>query len=94
MSEPRNAPSLLGEALLQAIRQAVREEIQAASNGNGRQEGDRLLDAKGAAEILCVGEDWLYHHHKKLPFTRKLAPRVLRFSRQGIQKWLASRKVS
>ena len=73
------------------IRRIVREEIQ-ASNGNGRQEGDRLLDAKQAAEILCVGEDWLYHHHKKLPFTRKLAPRVLRFSREGIQKYLSNRK--
>lgn len=27
---------ILGDAFLEAIRQAVREEIQAASNGNGR----------------------------------------------------------
>ena len=94
MSEPRNAPSLLGEALLQAIRQAVREEIQAASNGSGHHEGDKLLDAEAAAEILSVSEDWLYRHASKLPFTRKLGPKMLRFSHQGIQKYLATRKSS
>ena len=82
----------LENVIEELLRRIVREEIQAA-NQNGHQ-GDKLLDAKQAAEILCVGEDWLYHHHKKLPFTRKLAPRVLRFSYQGIQKYLATRKVS
>jgi len=75
------------------LKALVRDEVEKAVGQNGHQE-DKLLDAKGAAKILCVGEDWLYHHHKKLPFTRKLAHRVLRFSSQGIQKYLATRKVS
>ena len=83
---------IFGEALMDAIRQAVREEIQGVSNGNGRQEGDRLLKAKQAAEILSVSQDWLYRHSHKLPFTRKLPPNVVRFSYQGIQKYLANRK--
>ncbi len=78
------------EALLRRI---VREEIQAA-NQNGHHEGDRLLDAEKAAEILSVSPSWLYRYGKRLPFTRKLAPRVLRFSYQGIQKYLATRKNS
>ncbi len=83
------------ETVLESLlRRIVREEIQAASNGNGHQEGDTLLNAEQAAKILRVNEDWLYHHHKKLPFTRKLAPRVLRFSRQGIQKYIANKKAS
>jgi len=85
------AGKIIGDAFLEAIRQAVREEIQAVHQ-NGQQAGDRLLDADEAAEILAVSPDWLYRHSSRLPFTRKLAPRVLRFSYQGIQKFLATRK--
>ena len=78
------------EALLRRI---VREEIQAASQ-NGHHEGDRLLDAEEASQILSVSPDWLYRHGRQLPFTRKLAPRVLRFSYLGIQKFLIAKKFS
>ncbi len=75
------------------LRALVREEVQAA-NQNGHQERDHLLDAEEASKVLSVSPDWLYRHGSRLPFTRKLAPRVLRFSYQGIQKYLAARKVS
>ena len=94
MSEPNNTPTLLGEALLEAIRQAVREEIRAVLSMNGHHGGDHLLDAEEASKMLCVSEDWLYRHSNKLPFTRKLAPKMLRFSYQGIQKYLAMRKIA
>ncbi len=86
------AGKILGDAFLEAIRQAVREEIQAA-NQNGNQ-GDHLLDVEETAKLLCVEEDWLYRHHKKLPFARKLGPKMLRFSYQGLQKYLSTRKNS
>ena len=82
MNESRGS-ALLGEALLQAIRQAVREENQVSQSQNGNQGGDKLLTAEKAAEILSVSPDWLYRRAARLPFTRKLAPRVLRFSYQG-----------
>ena len=92
MSESSNPSSLLGQALLDAIRRAVREEIQTVErNGNGHE--DRLLDAEEAAKILSVSEDWLYRNARKLPFTRKLGPKMLRFSHEGIVKWLATRKL-
>ena len=78
-------------ALESWLRGLIREEVQAASQ-NGHHEGDRLLDAEKAAEILSVSPSWLYRYGKRLPFTRKLAPRVLRFSAQGIQKYLSTRK--
>ena len=93
MSDQGNTPSLLGEALLQAIRQAVREEIRAAMS-NGREESDRLLDAEEAAQLLSVSPDWIYRHSKRLPFARKLGPKMLRFSAQGLQKYLAIRKIA
>jgi predicted DNA-binding transcriptional regulator AlpA len=86
-----NSSTLLGDALLDAIRQAVREELQVIST---TAEQDRLLDANQAAAILGVSIDWLYRHAKKLPFTRKLCPKMLRFSSQGIQKYLSTRKSS
>jgi predicted DNA-binding transcriptional regulator AlpA len=82
------APALLGQTLLDAIRQAVRTEIQALGH-NGNE--DRLLDAKETAKVLCVSEEWLYRNAKKLPFTRKLGHKILQLSHLGIQKYIAAR---
>ena len=78
--------------MLEQFRAIVREEIKAAGNGNGK--ADRLLDPAEAAKLLSVSEDWLYHQAKRLPFTRKLGPRLLRFSEQGILKWMETKKFS
>ncbi len=75
------------------LRRIIKEEIQAA-NQNGHHEGDKLLTAEKAAEFLSVSPDWLYRHAHQLPFSRKLGPKMLRFSSQGIQKYLATRKIS
>jgi len=90
MSEQNNVPdSTLAVTLtVKQLRELIREEIQAAS----KQNLDKLLDAEEAAMILHVSKDWLYRHACHLPFTRKLGPKVLRFSFGGIQKYLASRK--
>ena len=78
------------EALLRRI---VREEVQSVIGQDGHQNDDQLLDALEASKILSVSEDWIYRHASRLPFTRKLGPKMLRFSCQGIQKWLATRKL-
>jgi len=88
MNEAVKSP---GDAFLDAIRLVVREEI-ACLNGQKDPE-DRLLDAEEASKILSVSSDWLYRNAKKLPFTRKLGPKMLRFSHQGIIKWLHTRKL-
>jgi predicted DNA-binding transcriptional regulator AlpA len=49
---------------------------------------DRLVDIDEAAKTLCISKEWLYHQHKKLPFTRKLGRGLLRFSVNAMQKWL------
>jgi predicted DNA-binding transcriptional regulator AlpA len=61
---------------------------------NAQHVADRMLDAKEAAEILSMSEDWLYRHAKKLPFTRKVGRKMLRFSYHGLVKWMETRKVS
>jgi len=76
--------------LKELIQGAVTETI----SQNVHHEGDKLLTAEKAAEFLSVSPDWLYRHANKLPFTRKLGSKMLRFSSQGIQKYLATRKTS
>lgn len=95
MSEPskNQLPDSPQAALESWLRTLIQEEIQAVHQ-NGHHDGDHLLDAEEASKILSVFPDWLYRHGSRLPFTRKLAPRVLRFSAQGIQKYLATRKNS
>jgi predicted DNA-binding transcriptional regulator AlpA len=80
------------DLLIEQIRAVVREEIKAAASANGAAKGERLLKPEDAAELLSVSEDWLYHQANKLPFTRKLGPRLLRFSYQGMLKWMESKK--
>ncbi len=97
MSKPENTniddSSLSVTLTVGQLRAVVREEIEKAAAQNG-QHGDKLLDAEEACKVLSSSVDWLYRHANRLPFTRKLGPRMIRFSSQGIQKYLATRKPS
>ena len=53
---------------------------------------DDLLTIDEAAARLRVSPRWLYRHAKTLPFSRKLSRKVLRFSRAGLARWLATRR--
>jgi len=76
---------------VEQLRELIRDEIKSAKSIEP--DTDRLLNADEAARLLSVSEDWLYRHAKRLPFTRKLGPKMLRFSYQGILKYLATRQV-
>ncbi len=79
---------------VEQLRALVRDEIQAGVGQIANQDGERLLTIEEAAQILSVSPDWIYRNAKRLPFTRKLGPKMLRFSHQGLLRWLATRKVS
>lgn len=89
MSEQNNS---LGEALRVLLEPLIQKAVRDALNGH--RDEDRLLDAQEASTLLSVSPDWLYRHAKRLPFTRKLGPKMLRFSSQGIQKYLVTRKIA
>jgi len=72
------------------LRRVIREELQALNNSN--RHDDRLLTAEEAAKILSVSADWLYRNSKRLPFTRKIHHKMIRFSFQGIQKYIATQR--
>ncbi len=48
---------------------------------------DELLTAADAAKLLNVSEDWMYRRSGRLPFTRRLSRKALRFSKAGLLKW-------
>jgi predicted DNA-binding transcriptional regulator AlpA len=79
------------------LQKLIREEVTNALEFHSTDAGaaqDKLLTAPEAAELIGMSSDWLYRNSKKLPFTRKLGAKALRFSRAGLEKWLAARKFS
>jgi len=65
----------------------TRAEIE----GHGQQQRDRLLNIDQACEKLGRKRDWLYRHHKELPFTVRHG-RPLRFSELGIEEYIRQRR--
>jgi excisionase family DNA binding protein len=86
---PSNS-TLLGDALVMAIREAVRAEIQAAlgHNGNGHK-GPDLLTPEQLADRLKVPLSWVYEQSRqgKIP-THRLG----RYIRFDLAEVLASQK--
>ncbi len=81
------AGKILGNAVLEAVRQVVREEIQAAMGQNGHQ--TELLTSEQLAEKLKVPLSWVYEQSRlgKIP-THKLG----RYIRFDLHEVLASQK--
>ena len=52
---------------------------------------DRLLTVDEAADKLACASDWLYRHAKDLPFTVRVGGN-LRFSEQGIERYIRDRR--
>ena len=66
------------------------ERARMVVEGHGLQGRDRLLNVEEASEKLGVKPDWLYRHHKNLPFTVRHG-RLLRFSELGIDDYIRRR---
>lgn len=53
---------------------------------------DHLLTAATAAARLAVTKYWLYEHARQLPFTVRIGRRGLRFSENGIERYLRQKQ--
>lgn len=76
-------PRLLGE--LEEIRCTAIARLTAPATT--APQSDELLDVDEAARRLGTSKDYLYRHHARLPFTRRMG-RNLRFSALGIEKYI------
>jgi predicted DNA-binding transcriptional regulator AlpA len=54
--------------------------------------GDATVDVREAARLLGMSPTWVYRHARRLPFSRRVGGRALRFSVAGIRRYLASRR--
>src|SRR5437762_3418847 len=79
-------PRLLGE--LEEIRCTAMARLTAPASAASKL--DELLDVVEAAFRLGISKDYLYRHHARFPFTRRMG-RSLRFSALGIEKYIRQR---
>ncbi|HEV8719977.1 MAG TPA: hypothetical protein VGW77_04985 [Candidatus Binatia bacterium] len=108
MSQPSPTPEhLFGQAFIDAIRQVIRDEIQALNqNGNGTEHqigSESLLDVEGLAQALDVKTTWIYEQTRKKADPKKTDPkdqpiphirvgRYPRFELSKVKAWLAAKQ--
>jgi predicted DNA-binding transcriptional regulator AlpA len=83
-------PAVLAQ--LAAASQQLAARLLANGTHSASEAGDRLLTAKEAAAKIGKSEDWLYRHAPELPYSvRDDKFRSVRFSLNGIEKWIRQR---
>ena len=81
MGDGSKCPSLFSEALRSELKEIIREVFREEMKNRGINAAEeRLLDTKQVAKILGVSESYLEHNAHRLPFTRRLGPKLMRFS--------------
>ncbi len=84
-------PGILAQlAATQGVLAAQLVQAAFTQNDTFRAGGARLLTVEDAAQKLGVGRDWLYRRAANLPFTVRVG-RALRFSEEGLDRWIRSR---
>ena len=89
---PYAIPPLLCQLAALQSALAARLLTPPASTEGHAAEGDTLLDVAETARRLGTTKDWLYRHANRLPFTVRMGPRQLRFSANGLARYLRQRQ--
>jgi predicted DNA-binding transcriptional regulator AlpA len=97
---PERLPALLVEVAsiqgqLAAVSNALSARLLAdAAAGSVPRPGgvEHLLDVQEAAARLGMSIDWLYRHAPKLPFTRHVGRRSVKFDPTGLARWVAAQR--
>ena len=99
MSDPSKSTDDRLLELLDPVLDVLADKIVERMNGNrppAETTPEKLLTIAEAAALLGGDVekqiDWLYRHSKKLPFTRHLSRKCVRFDESGLKRWMATRK--
>jgi predicted DNA-binding transcriptional regulator AlpA len=76
---------------LQSVIASAAGILASRTNGHREEPPDELLSIKQAAPLLNKSRSWLYHNHKDLPFKVNGLGSTPRFSRRGLEKYIAER---
>ena len=87
----KNKEPLVVQLTVDELSEIVREAVRIALKASPRD--DELLTIEQVCKVLNVNNEWFYHHVKKLPFVRKVGG-MLRFSKNGLQRYIESTKFS
>jgi excisionase family DNA binding protein len=79
---PEELPRLLGD--LEEIRASAMARLLSPAVESGP---DEMLDIDQAAERMNLSKDYLYRHHKRFPFARRIGRKLL-FSSAGLDSYL------
>jgi excisionase family DNA binding protein len=92
-AEPGELPALAGELAhgYAAVLTRIASAAAAAVPNTMTAATTSLLTVEEAADRMATTTAWLYRHAKRLPFSRKLGHRTLRFDAQGLDRWVKSR---
>jgi predicted DNA-binding transcriptional regulator AlpA len=55
--------------------------------------GDRLLSAEEVASMLGVTKRWVQRRARRLPFSRRISVRSVRYSEAGLKRWMSARRI-
>jgi hypothetical protein len=75
-------------SVLIAVAARTADPVPGDTNTDDAPGEDRLLTVEEAASRLSVQPRWLHKNQHRLPFTKKLSRKALRFSEKGLQRWL------
>lgn len=79
---PEDLPELLGD--LEVVRTTALARLAAPVTAPT---ADEMLDVEQAAARMNLSKDYLYRHHKRFPFARRIGRKIL-FSSAGLDSFL------
>jgi excisionase family DNA binding protein len=85
---PKTDSRMVWQLTVAELESMLQKAAKAASSKE-----DKLLTIEQVCDTLNVSDEWVYHHVKKLPFVRKVGG-MLRFSSNGLQRYIESTKFS
>lgn len=74
-----------------AVAEEVLRDLEALSDAPLTGRDTYNLTVFQVAPVMGVKPQWLYRHWQMLGFGHKHSPRMLRFSEDGLHRWLARR---
>jgi predicted DNA-binding transcriptional regulator AlpA len=60
-------------------------------NESEKQGDDRLLTVAEASQMMAVSKYWLYSNGPSLPFALRISSGRIRFSKNGLERWIRRR---
>ncbi len=82
----------IGERFTAQVRLKMMQGLQSPLNHTPPLSEERLLTVDEASRKLGMTKDYLYRHADQFPFAIRVVPHQLRFSLQGIERYIRQRK--